>query len=837
MAEFDGGRISAVLAADAQFKIRTGAAALFRRHADELSHAVLIQLGERIGFINLALIVVNQELARIVTGEAVGHLGQVIGSEGEELRFFSDLIGQKSRARNLDHGPDMVGDIGISLRLHLLCGFHYHVLDELQLLFISDERNHDLGNNVEALLFLHLNGCLNDRSGLHPCDLRVGDGQAAASVAHHRVKLMQAVTGSLHFRNAQIHLNGQLFNILFFRGHEFMERRIQETDGNRVLSHHLINRLEIAFLERNQLVQSSFSGFRSGGKDHLTDLRNSFRRKEHVLGTAQPDAFRSKSQSICRILRRIRVGANLKLPEGIRPLHNPFEIAADRGILGSDISIINLSGGAVQRDVITFMIGFSAKSEEFCLFINYNVAAAGNAGGSHTSRHNSRVGGHAAAYGQNAFCRMHAFDILRRGLQSDQNDSFSTFMCFLGVIRSEINLSCRSAGGCGQSLSNHKAVLQGFGIKGRMKELVERLCLNTAHRLFRRNHAFVNQIAGDLQGCGSCPLSVSGLQEVELSFFDGEFHILHVAVMLLKTGCDLDELFIAFRKILFQTSDRLRGPDSGNHVFTLGVDQIFSINSLCACGRISCKCHAGSGGISHVSEYHGLHVDSGSPVTGNVVHSAVDDGTLVIPGTEYGLDSLHELHPGILGEILSHPVLINRLEAGDNLLQIVRRQICIKACALGFLNLIKHPFKKGFGDFHYHIRKHLDKSAVGIIGKSGISSLFGKTFHGNIGKTQIQDRIHHAGHGCSGTGTNRNEKRIFRVAEGLSLLLFQFGKRVKDLALNFIRNLPSIVVVIRAGFCGHGKALRNGKAQVGHLCQIGAFPAKKGPHVSVSFLK
>ena len=90
VAEFDGGRISAMLAADAQLNVRTGAASLFRRHADELSHAVLIQLGERIGLINLALIIINQEIARIFPGEAVGPLGQTVGSDRDELSLFGD---------------------------------------------------------------------------------------------------------------------------------------------------------------------------------------------------------------------------------------------------------------------------------------------------------------------------------------------------------------------------------------------------------------------------------------------------------------------------------------------------------------------------------------------------------------------------------------------------------------------------------------------------------------------------------------------------------------------------------------------------------------------------
>ena len=307
--------------------------------------------------------------------------------------------------------------------------------------------------------------------------------------------------------------------------------------------------------------------------------------------------------------------------------------------------------------------------------------------------------------------------------------------------------------------------------------------------------------------------------------------------MLLQFCGNFNKLPVAFRKILFQTGNRLRGTDSCHYVFPLGIDQVFAINSLCASGRISGESNTGSGSIAHISKNHGLYVDCRAPVSGNIVHSAVDNGTFIVPGAEYGFYRFHQLYFGILREIRPHLVLINCLEALNDFFQIICGQICVKTCALGFLDLIENPFKKGFGNLHYHIRKHLNESAVGIVGKSGISRLLGEAFHGNVSKTQIQNRIHHAGHGCSCAGTYGNEKRIFRISKSLSLQLFQVGKCVKNLSLNFIGNLLSVVIVIRTGLCRYSEALRNGKAQIGHLCQIGALPAQKSPHVCVALLE
>ena len=48
MAELDGGRVAAMLAADAQLDVGAGLAAAFGSHLDQLANAVLIQSGEGI---------------------------------------------------------------------------------------------------------------------------------------------------------------------------------------------------------------------------------------------------------------------------------------------------------------------------------------------------------------------------------------------------------------------------------------------------------------------------------------------------------------------------------------------------------------------------------------------------------------------------------------------------------------------------------------------------------------------------------------------------------------------------------------------------------------------
>ena len=52
----------------------------------------LVKAGKWIGLINLLIIIFIQEFTGIVTAEPKGHLGQIIGAEGEEFSLFGDLV-------------------------------------------------------------------------------------------------------------------------------------------------------------------------------------------------------------------------------------------------------------------------------------------------------------------------------------------------------------------------------------------------------------------------------------------------------------------------------------------------------------------------------------------------------------------------------------------------------------------------------------------------------------------------------------------------------------------------------------------------------------------------
>ena len=57
VAELDGRRIAALLAADAELDVRAGLTPQLRCHLDEAADASLVELGERIGFVDLVVVV------------------------------------------------------------------------------------------------------------------------------------------------------------------------------------------------------------------------------------------------------------------------------------------------------------------------------------------------------------------------------------------------------------------------------------------------------------------------------------------------------------------------------------------------------------------------------------------------------------------------------------------------------------------------------------------------------------------------------------------------------------------------------------------------------------
>ena len=147
MAELNRGRVAAVLTADTELDVGAGLAAEVSCEGNELADAILVELSEGIVLIDLLVVVSAEELACVVTGEAEGHLGEVVGTKGEELSFLLDLR---------------------------VSGSNDNILNLLELLDLANQRDLDLGiDGRVSVLWLNVQSGADNCLGLHNSDFRV----------------------------------------------------------------------------------------------------------------------------------------------------------------------------------------------------------------------------------------------------------------------------------------------------------------------------------------------------------------------------------------------------------------------------------------------------------------------------------------------------------------------------------------------------------------------------------------------------------------------------------------------------------------------------------------
>ena len=111
---------------------------------------------------------------------------------------------------------------------------------------------------------------------------------------------------------------GQFLDIPFIVRQEFMQRRVQGTNGHRLPLMTLKRPLKSSFC-----MGRSFASARSVPRGPLP---GSFRERhrsdcleKHVLSPRQPDPFRSESNGFLSLVGLVRIGPNLEAAEFIRP--------------------------------------------------------------------------------------------------------------------------------------------------------------------------------------------------------------------------------------------------------------------------------------------------------------------------------------------------------------------------------------------------------------------------------------------------------------------------------------------------------------------------------------
>lgn len=259
-AEFHGGGFATMLAANTYLEFGTGCAAFLNAHLYELAHTFLIKDFEGIGLDDAVFLIEFEELGSVIAGETEGHLGKVIGAEGEEFGYLGDLICYQGSAGYLDHSTDEVGE-GFALFLEYFGGSSVDDVGlVLDLLEGADEGYHDFGMHIHATGLDGESG-LDDGTGLHLGDLGICDAEATATVAEHGVEFLEGVDFCLHLSECDAHIFGEFFLSGGLVGYELVQRGIEQTDGDSVAVHGLEDAFEVAALHGEEFGECTAASF------------------------------------------------------------------------------------------------------------------------------------------------------------------------------------------------------------------------------------------------------------------------------------------------------------------------------------------------------------------------------------------------------------------------------------------------------------------------------------------------------------------------------------------------------------------------------------------------
>src|SRR5258708_7207322 len=316
-----------MLAADANFQTSAGLASSLDGDLDEFTYTFAVEHGEWVLLEHAALQIDRKEFAHVITREPEGRLSKIVGAEGEELRLTANLVGDETSARQLNHGAYEI----FNARAFALKYFAGHAPNDRFLVGIfldqANQRNHDLWNYGDAG-FLRMYCGFKNSARLHLRNYRVCDAQAAASVTEHGVEFMQALDalqngfGFFDFLGISVGMFQLKNPVVKLRpaGQELMQRRIQQTDGNRQSVHGFEQAMEIFALHRQQFVECFATARLVVGHDHFAHVVEAVFGKEHVLSAAETHAFRSECAPLNCIARDVPIRSDAhaaaRFPQG-----------------------------------------------------------------------------------------------------------------------------------------------------------------------------------------------------------------------------------------------------------------------------------------------------------------------------------------------------------------------------------------------------------------------------------------------------------------------------------------------------------------------------------------
>ena len=279
-------------------------------------------------------------------------------------------------------------------------------------------------------------------------------------------------------------------------------------------------------------------------------------------------------------------------------------------------------------------------------------------------------------------------------------------------------------------------------------------------------------------------------------------------------------------ELLLQLRDGLGVADAGHDVLALGVDQEVPVGALGPGGGVAGEAHAGARVVVAVAEDHGLHVDGGAQVVGDALAVAVGDGAGAVPAAEHGLDGAAQLLGRLLGEGLAGVALDDLLVRIDEVAQQLGRHLGVRGGAGQLLGGVEERVELLAGQLQHDAGVHGDEAPVGVEGEALVPGLLGQALHGLVVEAEVEDRVHHAGHGELGTRAHGHEQRVAGVANGLAHGLLEPGAGTRHFGVELLG--PAAGHVGAAGVGRNGESGRHRELEYRrHLGQVGALATQE----------
>ena len=405
--------------------------------------------------------------------------------------------------------------------------------------------------------------------------------------------------------------------------------------------------------------------------------------------------------------------------------------------------------------------------------------------------HDGGVADQAAPGGEDPLGGEHAVHVLGGGLVAHQHDGLAALGCRRGVVGGEVDAAHRGAGAGPEALGPGGVARAGeLGVQDR----VEVVLGDARHRfgLGDPEVARAHHVHRHLQGGGTGALAHPGLEHPELALLDGELGVAHVGVVALEAGEDLEQLGVDLGELLLELRDGLGVADAGHDVLALGVDQEVAVGALGAGGGVAGEADAGARVVVAVAEDHGLHVDRGAEVVRDALPVAVGDGARAVPAAEHGLDGAAQLLRRLLREGLARVALDDLLVRVDEVAQQLGGHLGVRRGAGQLLGGVEERVELLAGQLQDDAGVHGDEAAVGVEGEALVAGLLGQALDGLVVEAEVEDGVHHAGHGELGPGAHRDEQRVAGVADRLAHGLLEPGAGAATSASSALGQPPAM---------------------------------------------